>query len=210
MTTGSTVLTQEEVRNVLKDCQVGDVLKVTYQKTASRQANRVGSIVKVPKDRIRQYYAVRWNDFTSQDMAFPEDGKVKGLRETKYLDVSIQPRDPDEVGTPYRELEENAVSADEGWQQLCRTLEQRIAETNARAAAREREMLDLLAAQQVQNDAIRRELREISQQHKKGKKKRRGATGGRWGRYRDDLPGITERQHHDRRARVDAVLRNNF
>eukprot|EP00760_Papus_ankaliazontas_P016081 PhM_4_TR16757/c1_g2_i1/m.26646 len=103
-------------------------------------------------------------------MAFPEDGKVKGLRETKYLDVSIQPRDPDEVGTPHRELEENAVSADEGWQQLCRTLEQRIAETNARAAAREREMLDLLAAQQVQNDAIRRELREISQQHKKGKK----------------------------------------
>eukprot|EP00760_Papus_ankaliazontas_P022090 PhM_4_TR18797/c1_g1_i3/m.77515 len=170
MTTGSTVLTYEEVRNVLKDCQVGDVIKITVQKTASRQGTRSGEIVKVPKDRLRQYYAVRWNDFMSQDMAFPEDGKAKGLRETRYLNIVVQKRDPEEGGTPYREVcGEADGETTEGWQHLCRKLEEQIAAANERTTRREHELQNLLAAQHAQNEAIRQELRDISQHRKKKK-----------------------------------------
>eukprot|EP00760_Papus_ankaliazontas_P037028 PhM_4_TR8419/c1_g2_i1/m.8235 len=147
MTTGSTVLTHEEVRNALKDCHVGDILKITVQKTASRQGTRTGAIITVPKDRMRQYYAVRWNDFISQDMAFPEDGRAKGLRDTKYLSVAIQPRDPEETGTPYREVCEEAGTQDEGWQHRCRKLEEQIATANEAAGRRENELQRLLAEQ---------------------------------------------------------------
>eukprot|EP00760_Papus_ankaliazontas_P022086 PhM_4_TR18797/c0_g1_i1/m.77509 len=153
MTTGSTVLTYEEVRNVLKDCQVGDVIKITVQKTASRQGTRSGEIVKVPKDRLRQYYAVRWNDFMSQDMAFPEDEVPS-----------------EEGGTPYREVcGEADGETTEGWQHLCRKLEEQIAAANERTTRREHELQNLLAAQHAQNEAIRQELRDISQHRKKKK-----------------------------------------
>eukprot|EP00760_Papus_ankaliazontas_P037042 PhM_4_TR8419/c5_g1_i4/m.8291 len=102
-------------------------------------------------------------------MAFPEDGRAKGLRDTKYLSVAIQPRDPEETGTPYREVCEEAGTQDEGWQHRCRKLEEQIATANEASGRRENELQRLLAEQHAQNEAIRRELGEIMQQSRSKK-----------------------------------------